>query len=393
MSVLIWFLLLGGVEVSVAGKTPTLLYFDFALVIWLTVKVICTDFWPDFSGWILRLAVPYLLIGVISAMANLPGAYRSFAALKVVVVALLAYSIARKKTPSAFSLSAWGAVVGGLLLYDYATLFITSYNDIAQLNSLKNMIGIVLGRSNYVASILLLLIPIGLAGMLIYGGWTRVACAIFSAAMLGGLMATMSRGAIAALIVSFLFSIPLLRRIGLNWKHAAALVTILVVVLLLLPATLIQEDIDLISYRWNNPDLGRKELLLASWDAFEQNPVLGVGPGQVGYAIAQRVSVPTEEEQYLHAHNIVLDALAENGAIGGLIFLAMVAGVLFSAWKAASQSSSPLTVALFIAVCAAVLHEMVESSFPGEQFAVVFWVVAAVIAQSNPARGMRSRST
>ena len=392
MSLLIWFLLLGGVEVSVAGKTPTLLYFDIALVLWLTVKVICTDFWPDFSGWIFRLAVAYLLIGVLSAVTNLPGAYRSIASLKVVVVALLAYSIARKRAPSVLSLTALGAVVGGMLLYDYATIFSASHNDITQLSSLKNMIGTVLGRSNYVASILLLLIPIGLAGVLIYRRWKRVACLAFSAAMLGGLMATMSRGAIAALIVSFLFSVPLLIRIGFNWKHAAALVTILVMVLFLLPTTLIQEDVALISYRWNNPDLGRKELLLASWDAFEQNPVLGVGPGQVGYAITQRVSVPTDDEQYMHAHNIVLDALAENGAVGGLIFLSMIAAVLFSAWKAATQSSSPLTVFLFIAVCAAVLHEMVESSFPGEQFAVVFWVVAGIIAQRNPARKIRLQS-
>lgn len=389
---LIWFLLLGGVEVSVAGKTPTLLYFDLALVLWLVVKVFCTDFWPDFSGWIFRLAVPYLLIGVISALANLSGAFRSIAALKVVVVALLTYGITRKNAPSVFGLSAWGAVVGGLLLYDYATIFIMGYNNITQLNASKNLIGIVLGRSNYVASILLLLIPIGLAGVLIYKGWKRVTCAVFSTAMLGGLMATMSRGAMAALAVSFLICVPLLRKIGLNWKHVTALAVILIMVFLLLPATLIQEDIALISYRWNNPDFGRKELLLASWDAFEQNPVLGVGPGQVGYAIAQRVSAPTDDEQYMHAHNLVLDALSENGAIGGLIFLAMIAAVLFSAWKAATHSSSPLTVALFIAVCAAVLHEMVESSFPGEQFSVVFWIVAGIIAKSNPAWKIRLHS-
>lgn len=398
MSLLIWFLLLGGAELSLGGKTPTLLYFDFALVVWLVLQVIWRNFWPNFNGFVFHLGSFYFIGALFSALVNPQGAYRSIATIKVFLVGFLVYAIARRKPAHILMLSAWGAFVSVLLLVQYRSILLqnnfesTGAADPAQVNGVKNALTIVLGGSNYVASTLLLLIPIAFGGIALYKGRQRIASAIFAFVMLGGLIATMSRGAMAALTLSIVFCIPLLRKIGLGWKHLTVVVAIVVLVFLLLPVDLIQQDIDLITYRLDNPDLNRQELMLAAWKAFADNPLLGVGPGQIGSALAHRITVSSDDVQYMHAHNIVLDALAENGFLTGLGLLAIFALLLRSAWKAAKSRPNPLSVALFAAILAVLLHQMVESSFPGEQFQVIFWTVAALIEGQNHVIGQVSPS-
>lgn len=393
MQWLIWVLLLGGVEVSVAGKAPTLLYFDVALVAWLVFQAVWAKFWPDFSGWIFRLGAFVFLAGVLSALVNLEGAYRSLATLKIFAVGLIVYAIARRRPVSALVLSAWGAVVAGVLLIHYwealSSFSLEPYQDLGlgQLDEVKAGVVTVMGQGAYIDSILLLLIPISIAQVAVHRGWMRVLFGVLSAVTLGGMFATLSRGAVASLGLSFIACIPLLRKLRITRKLLPAVVPIALVLVLLIVKGVIQQSIELITFRLNNPDEGRKELMLASVDAFLHNPVLGVGPGQIGTAITQRVQSPAlisdSRAQFLSSHNIILDALGENGLIPGVALLAMVALVLRSAWKHASTDPNPLSIGLFAGVVAAILMTMVEGPYLGEQFQVVFWSVAALIERQS----------
>jgi O-antigen ligase len=162
-------------------------------------------------------------------------------------------------------------------------------------------------------------------------------------------------------------------------RHFAVAIALLASVIVMLPSELLMTNLTLFAYRMVNPDLAREELMRATWHCFLENPFLGVGPGQLSGAIAHRLMVPFYGTMYANAHNLVLDALAENGLPAGLALLAMIGIVLRRAWFAVTREASPLNIALWSAIVAALTHNMVEASFEGQQFQVVFWIVAALV--------------
>lgn len=266
--------------------------------------------------------------------------------------------------------------MGVLLLNDYQTIEYGKHEGAA---GLKDDIGIVLGRSNYVGSILLLLIPLAVAAVFLYKGKIRLLLAGCSMLMFAGLVTTMSRGAVGSLILATILSLPLFYKAGMRFKHVLLVLGAAGLVVFLLPSDLLSADAALMMYRWDNTDLSRIQLLRASWESFSENPVLGVGPGQLGRAIAAHVMVPDYNQQYMNSHNLIFDALAESGLASGLALLSMVGVVLFRAFRTAATHRTALDVALWCALLAAVIHNMVEASFEGEQFQVIFWTVCGVV--------------
>jgi len=154
---------------------------------------------------------------------------------------------------------------------------------------------------------------------------------------------------------------------------------LIAVVAFLLPAELLRANAAFIAYRLENADETRPQLMKGAWESFTENPVLGVGPGQVGNAIASHMMVPTYDPQHMNAHNLVLDALAENGLPAGFALLTMVGIILYRAFMIAALQPSALSVGLWVAFLAAVIHNMVEASFEGQQFQVIFWAVAGMV--------------
>ena len=68
--------------------------------------------------------------------------------------------------------------------------------------------------------------------------------------------------------------------------------------------------------------------------------------------------------------------------------LALVGTVMWKAWGAAAGHPTAFNVAVWIALLAALMHNMVEASFEGQQFQVVFWAVAAMAGgTTHDARG------
>jgi O-antigen ligase len=387
LSLPLWSLLLGGISISLAGRQPTVLYFDGVLLAWLLYQIVVNGFVPSFSGSVLRLGGFFLLAGMVSALVNYEDMNRSLAALKVLAGGLLIYAIARKSPPNLSALSLWGAVVGVLLLLNYRELRYGTYEGVA---GLKDEIEIAMGRSNYIASILVLLIPLAVAGIWLARGagrWLFAGCAML---MVAGLVCTMSRGAMLALLLATVLSLPLAWKGGMRLKHMAVALLFLALVLALLPQDLLTSNFLLFTLRWENPDVSREALLQATWESFRENPLLGVGPGQLSPAIAHHLMVPWYDTgtMYANAHNLVVDALAENGLPAGLVLLTMVGIVLRRAWVVAVAHPNALHIALWIALLAAVLHNLVEASFEGQQFQVIFWVVAAL----TPERPAMDRS-
>lgn len=390
MNLLIWSLLFGGVELSIGTRTPTLFYFDIALAVWLVLQLLCNGFIPDFKGWIFRLGTFFLLAGALSALVNVDGVLRSLSALKVYAVGLAVYAIVRRRPVNALVLAGWGAVVAAMILWLYrdAVTSLAAYQalDVWTLDQIKSGLDTVMGRGAYLNSMLLLLLPIALAHTVLHTGWKKVLFITFSTLMLSAVFATLSRGAILSLLLSFIVCVPLIRKLRGGRRYFAATVPVVVVLLWITATGVLAQSVDEIAYRLDNPDEKRLDIARASLAAFVDHPILGVGPGQIGTAIKEQGRAGDNDihEQYLTSHNLILDAFAENGLLPGLALLTMVGLVIRSAWKKAITNTNPLSVGLFAGVLAALLLDMVEGPFGGEQFQVIFWTVAALI-ETQPA--------
>ena len=374
-------LLLGGVTVHLAGKQPDLLYFDLVFGIWIVYQALWKGFLPSLSDSIVEVGILCVMSSLLSTLVNSRDIYRGLAATKALAVGVLVFAVARRAPIGMLSTAVFGACASISLLGAYQSI---RYDNYDSLSHLKDEIEIAMGRSNYVASILILLVPLAAGGACLYRGARRLVFVVCAMLMCAGLLATMSRGAILAIVGATLLSFPFLRRAGIKLKHLAIALILLGAAVALVPMELFETNIAFFAYRLENPDYTRMEIMKASWQAFLENPVLGVGPGQLGNAIDHHLVVPTIASggQY-NGHNLVIDSLAEMGLPAGLALLAMVGTVLWRAWRSVVTHSTAFNVAVWVALLAAVLHNMVEASFEGPQYQVVFWAVAAMAGSAE----------
>lgn len=381
MSLLLWVLLLGGITIGVGDRAPTILYLDLFLPVWLAYQIFWRGVLPDFGDRkTTYLAIVCFMAFLASALFNPLDVFKSLAAIKVYCVGFLFYGLARRKPPALLTLSLWGAAVGALLLYDY----FHSWADLISTRSIvavKDEVAITIGRSNYVASILLLLMPLSIAAFTVELGkrrWLSVGCCVV---MILGLASTLSRGALAAGVVGLVVCLPLIFRAGLKFKHVLAGAAALILVYFILPSDILSANAQLYELKFANSDLRRIDLMRETWSDFEDNPMLGVGPGQLATWI--KLHGVEDVLSGMNAHNLVLNALGEMGILGGVPVLLIVGLLLVRVWRDAWNLRTPLAVALCVSFTTVILHNMVEASFEGEEFQIVFWTVAALIPCAN----------
>ena len=112
------------------------------------------------------------------------------------------------------------------------------------------------------------------------------------------------------------------------------------------------------------------------WHMFLNNPVWGVGLGNLGY-YAKFVII-----EHSSAHNIVLGLLGETGIPGAIIYISMLIIVIlrFSrAFALKENESSKLFLWSFLSSLVGVyIHSMMEPNFEATMFSIIFWCAVAV---------------
>lgn len=113
---------------------------------------------------------------------------------------------------------------------------------------------------------------------------------------------------------------------------------------------------------------GRHDFWRVALDAFAEKPLLGLGAGTYVFAWTQHrsIEVPVHD-----AHSVYLEAFAELGVVGGLLVLALVGTLLwtaFATWRAAPQPQRERYAALL----AIMLAFAVSAAFDW------FWEIAAL---------------
>ncbi len=204
-----------------------------------------------------------------------------------------------------------------------------------------------------------------------------VALAAIAAAIAAGILMSWSRGAWLGLAAA-LVAVAGLR----NWRTAmvtAAVIAALVVVVAVfgtgwLPGSISGRLADIGAY-FSVPDPARTEITdenfsvlerLAHWNAglrmFDDAPWLGVGIGNYGVSYG-RYPQPHWYEPLGHAHNVLINFLAETGALGLAAFLVFWLGLARVAWRAGWNANDPWHAALALGVLGAWVYLTVHNLF------------------------------
>jgi putative inorganic carbon (hco3(-)) transporter len=207
--------------------------------------------------------------------------------------------------------------------------------------------------------------------------------------LFGGILATLSRGALVGLAVLLLWAV-ITRRIGFAGTLSLVLSSLVLIGLALtLWSSVINERLE----EKNRIGAANVESRAAFWSAAERmamnHPVLGVGPGAFSTEAKNYIrNSPIDLEDPL-THNSYLEILAESGPFALLLFL----GMLAAAWVAATQAERKArdhrdkeTRALASAIKGMLLVATVSGIFLSEQVSPPFWVAAALaVSLSVPA--------
>src|SRR5690606_28800407 len=102
----------------------------------------------------------------------------------------------------------------------------------------------------------------------------------------------------------------------------------------------------------------RLQLIQPAWEMFTHNPSLGVGWGQFGWHnFAMTASYPELNGYANHAHNLLLQLLAEAGVFGGLL---LISGTLFWFWQQRGRAISAERWWLYAVLAVLAIHSLLE---------------------------------
>src|SRR5579864_2028167 len=370
-ALLVFSLIFGGISIDLASRTPTLLYFDVFLPLVLCFRILWFE-WPLFSdrsmNWLVSACV---LFQIASAIANPTDIYKSLLTIKCLVFGFLLYCMLQKRGIPEWCIPLW---LGGAGIVTLAPYYSALRGGVSSISAIKDALVTPMGRSNYVASYLLLLLPLGIVlfyrSSLSYRKILSGVSLLFGAA---GFFVTFSRAAFLSLLLAVLMSIPLMRSAGLRLRHSAFLLVFVAFTLIVFSQQVVLAY-EFLGDKFVAGDESRVELWKKAVDAFRQNPVLGVGPGQfVNYT-----HETDAENSKLGAHNTYLQILAEDGILGSIPIFASMFLVLLRSYVAAKSSLEPKQVAIWVGLFAGMIHNAFESTFWSQHFQALFWLLSAV---------------
>jgi O-antigen ligase len=196
-----------------------------------------------------------------------------------------------------------------------------------------------------------------LAAVLLYAARARTIglAALALAALWGGLVLTLSQSSLGALLVG-LATLAVLR-----WGGRRTLLPVLAVALVgcvVVVATPHTFGVDL--HNLGSASSGRSTLVSGGGHLFAQRPIAGYGSGSFEREYARREH-PTSSEATTASHTIPITVAAEQGAIGLLAYLALLALALARLLRGAA--AMPVRAAVAAAFLALLFHTLVYAAF------------------------------
>lgn len=201
------------------------------------------------------------------------------------------------------------------------------------------------------------------------------------AVMWGGLVLTLSQSSLVALLLGLAMLAAL--RWSARWTVLAgfAAVSAGVILVAAFPQVLRLRLDD--SESLQSATSGRAQLVVGGAELFARRPVLGWGSGSFEpvYRREQRVS---GERAVVASHTIPLTVAAEQGAIGALVYAALLVAAFLRLGRGAR--ASPARAALVAAFAALVLHTWLYAAFLEDPITWTLLAVGTALAIAAPPR-------
>ena len=241
---------------------------------------------------------------------------------------------------------------------------------------MKKLVDLPWGRTNYLAGLLILAVPLllGLMGESTTRS-ARFACAVGLVLSVAGLAVSASKGAILSLAVALALTFGLARR-QTRAPRLIVLAVFAVGVLMYVAGPLKQvTEMRLQTAALDYSAGERMDLYRLAWEQFLRHPVFGVGLNVFSVVSHRLHGVDTVP------HNLELGCLAELGLPGLLLVLGWAWALGAGAWLTLRHATTPRERSLALGVCAAfiafALHNQVESTLYGQQFKMLLLVYGA----------------
>lgn len=243
----------------------------------------------------------------------------------------------------------------------------------------------IFGSPNIMGDFMVLFVPMAV-GLAYYVKDTRakLLCWLCAIVMCFACLFTMSRGAWVAMAVTIVLFILLVDR-RLFWLLLACCAC-----LILIPFVrtrigfLFTED-----FVAANTNGGRgSRWVLAMENLYNANPLLGMGLGMFGGAVAMQNQI-IDYLQYFYVDNYYLKILVEMGYVGLGAFIVMLLGLLYTGCRALYRTgvhfkrqldrTYPLCAGLFSGLAGVLVHCYFENIFEEPYMMVYYWVIAAML--------------
>lgn len=329
-------------------------------------------FWIPFLIWgiVIGLLVGVDKIRVVSYWKNYFAGFIAFS--------LASYSIKNKLQLKSVLL---GIIIWALLL---SIIELKVVNDLGGFSTglvglylKKNLLTLGWGRSNYLAAFFVIIIPVTI-GYLFYTESKKMKSFLTLSLLLMSfaLILTLSRGGILALLIALiiLFSKLLKAR---TFLPIVSIVLVVTIVVLLNPLTYVLVD-RMSSFESSGSVFSRINYYQDVWHAFLNNPITGVGFGNLSY-YATFILAPDASPA---AHNIILGALGEVGVIGTFFYFLIIGLLLKNVFHIyrieEDERLKSLKWCLLSSILGGLIHTLVEPTLDGLQFSIMFWTLAGV---------------
>jgi O-antigen ligase len=226
----------------------------------------------------------------------------------------------------------------------------------------------------------LALVMITLVAVLLYDDRTRLALGAIAvlAILWGGLVLTLSRSSLAALLVG------LATLAAMRWKLKPVLAAVGVVIVLGAGAAAILPNTFGLNQGLNGASSGRANLVTGGIDLFAARPLWGYGSGS--FVVEYRDHNKRASTTLAASHTIPITIAAEQGLIGELVYVPLVIVAILTLLRGArADSARAALAAVFLAL---LLHTMLYADFLEDPLTWVVLGVGGALAAADRARAV-----
>lgn len=356
----------------VVPRTPL----DVAMLAWIAVSFIGAVEALDPAAAIKKAGMTAIFVGIFYASA-LYGRKVGKAQLLLVLFTVAATIIAIYAVWISYQYLAVGTVVRGAVIIGS--------------EGLKTpRAGGTFGNPSTLAALMTLAIPIA-AGLLVAAKWRMKPLLVAALAILLVCLGfTFTRGAWLGTALGLVV-------LGLSRRARPTVLIIAVVLAFAAPGPILSRVAQ--STQFERGEISsRFDFWEASLHIAEQRPLFGVGINNFPPSFARLPVAETSNRIAIHAHNVFLTVLAENGAVGLVVFCLLMGTVLAVAWRAYRESSDEGARLYELAIAAAIIaylgHQMTDSMLLEPSLNAVMYVLMGLVvglaAEYRPASADRA---